>query len=237
MKKIIHGSLILYIFIISIFILIYSSVFGTTLSKEHSQWSQFFSMLSGIGALASPLIAVTTIWFLYRQHRDSILRSEALAEFRACSDFIINLIIEPIYANHIAENLTKRLSNNGVNYNCTLDRETGAIGIQLPMDKTITIVNLAKFGHWIILAEKIKEEYKVDLFNKQDISDSDFIARVQTLAKQIEYLVFLAGECRAIDISNNSLKYRLSRVRQMMEVLVRNKYLDPKIKDVFDSYF
>ncbi|UCX05153.1 hypothetical protein [Shewanella glacialimarina] len=244
MKKIIQGSLLLYAAVVCIFLFVYSSYFGNVLSEDHERWSQFFSMLAGIGALVSPLVAVTTIWFLYHQHTDSLglqkkttLKSEALAEFRACSDFIISLIIEPIYAHHIAENVTKRLHDQGIGFQCNLSKETGDIGIQLSQDKIITIANLAKFGHWIIFAEAMKNEYNVDLFLNKGILDSDFVARVETLAKQIEYLVFLAGECKDIDVSNNSLKYRLSRVNQMMEILIKNNYLDPKIRVVFTSYF
>lgn len=244
MKKVIQGSLLLYAVVICIFMWVYSTYFGGIISEDHGRWSQFFSMLAGIGALVSPLVAVTTIWFLYHQHKDSLklqkkttLKSEALAEFRACSDFIIGLISEPIYAHHIAENLTKRLHDQGEKFRCQINKETGDICIEVSKDKIIGVSNLAKFGHWVILAEKMKKEYGVDLFVEVGILDSDFVARVKTLANQIEYLLFLAAECKAVNITNNSLKYRLSRVHQMMEILIINNHLTPEIRIEFNSYF
>jgi hypothetical protein len=212
--------------------------------SAHARWAEFFSMLGGVGSITSPFVAIVTILFLFFQqsriadeNEKSQKRRELLEELRTCSDFFISVLNEQIHASHIVGELQAEFKKSGVSVGYEILPEVGDIKVKVNNDKSFWVVNNSKFSAWVVLASRIKKEYSIDCFVSESVTGTRFVADIRSLVAQIEYMLTLAGECKANGVNILSVRYHISRIRHLVEIFVENEVVGVELVLMYMAFF
>ncbi|MDE1716028.1 hypothetical protein PWG14_26540 [Chromobacterium amazonense] len=206
-----------------VFFILYSYWFNGSLLVDNNNWALFFTMISGVGAVSSPLATVLTIYYLNNQSRMEALervaelnRTDLFQELKSATDMAIDLVSEKYSAGLVANEVQKLLVNVGLfnpqvsnSYDVSLFQD---VKLNLSNGKELFIYNNSDFGAWLTLLLEIQESSSIRYIAN---SKSYFGARVRNIIQQCDLAFLYAEKCRESGVDGQVVQLRLNRISEI----------------------
>lgn len=225
---------------IAVFSCVYTATFGISISADHERWAQFFTMLSGLGALAAPIVAVLTIYFLNNQNKETIAstersnhRRELFEELKHAATDHKELFSRKITPNDICLHLSQHVSVLGFEAHFDVNSVNSITIKNHRFSETIKLERMYNFAAWLAFMERVKEKTGINVFD--DVTHTRFNRLTLEFSQQIEYVIVVAEECLKAEVNKETVRYHVAKCLSVAKCLERNGALDTQVLNRLNS--